>query len=169
MQGVTHVASSGSNQPIVDIRVTKRRAGQSVAPRDVLIDGEHRATFTPMLGSRRLKLHLLDGRAASAVKDGSSWPVYYATASLEASDLAEIATAALSDGALPSVEQQKAIEAHREAEEAEQRFEAKCRGAGPRLYKALKKLVPEDFDEHPQDFAEDWLEARAAIREVEES
>ncbi len=169
MQAVTQDASSGSNHPIVDIRVTKRRAGQSVAPREVLIDGEHRATFTPMLGSRRLKLHLLDGRAASAVKDGSSWPVYYATGSLEASELAEIAIAALSDGALPSIEQQKAIEAQREAEEAEQRFEAKCRSAGFRLYKALKKLVPEDFDDHPQDFGEDWREARAALREVEET
>lgn len=31
------------------------------------------------------------------------------------------------------------------------------------LLAALKALVPEDFDQHPQDFAPEWHKARAAI------
>lgn len=32
---------------------------------------------------------------------------------------------------------------------------------------ALKALVPADFDEHPQDFAQPWHDARAAIAKAE--
>lgn len=35
--------------------------------------------------------------------------------------------------------------------------------AAPDLLRALQALVPTDFDQHPDDFAEEWHEARAAI------
>lgn len=35
--------------------------------------------------------------------------------------------------------------------------------ASPALYDALAKLVPDDFDEHPDDFMPEWHEARAAL------
>lgn len=38
--------------------------------------------------------------------------------------------------------------------------------AAPDMLAALQRLVPADFDEHPEDFMPDWHEARAAIRKA---
>jgi hypothetical protein len=40
---------------------------------------------------------------------------------------------------------------------------ARLIAAAPELLEALQKLVPADFDEHPDDFMPDWHAARAAI------
>ena len=39
--------------------------------------------------------------------------------------------------------------------------------AAPDLLAALKALVPPDFDEHPQDFAQPWHDAVAALRKAD--
>jgi hypothetical protein len=40
---------------------------------------------------------------------------------------------------------------------------ARLIAAAPDLLAALRKLVPADFDNHPQDFMPEWHKARAAI------
>ena len=41
--------------------------------------------------------------------------------------------------------------------------DARLISAAPALYEALKALMPSDFDDHPQDFSEEWHAARAAL------
>lgn len=48
--------------------------------------------------------------------------------------------------------------------EAETRANGDLFAAAPSLLAALEGLVPADFDEHPDDYADDWHVARAAIR-----
>ncbi len=52
--------------------------------------------------------------------------------------------------------------AHREAE-ARWEHDARLIAAAPDLLAALRKLVPTNFDDHPQDFMPEWHEARAAL------
>lgn len=52
-----------------------------------------------------------------------------------------------------------------EPEQAE--AETLAMAAGPRMMAALERLFRDtDFDAHPEDFAEDWHEARAALAEA---